>query len=82
MRRCKDRRHLLLGMEDRLRQEEMEQQSNKEANQGWRLAADAARLTDLNIGCEDRKHTSGVMFVAVVRNLGAVVGTVSSRQRG
>ena len=50
----------------------MEQQSNKEANQGWRFAAGAARITVLNTGSEDRRHTSGVMFVAVVRNLGAV----------
>ena len=38
------------------------------------FAADAARITDGTAGSEDRKHTSGGVFVAVDSNLGAVVG--------
>ena len=52
----------------------MEEQFNKEAKEGWRFAADAARITDETAGSEDRKHTSGGVFVAVDSNLGAVVG--------
>ena len=32
---------------------------NKEPKQGWRFAADAARITDEKVGSEDRKHASG-----------------------
>ena len=53
----------------------MEEQFNNEARQGWRFAADAARITDESASSEDRKHTSGGVFVAVDSNLGAVVGT-------
>ena len=35
----------------------------------WGFEADAARITS-----EDRKHTSGGVFVAVDSNVGAVVG--------
>ena len=52
----------------------MEEQFNKEAKEGWRFAADAARITDERASSEDRKHTSGGVFVAVDSNLGAVVG--------
>ena len=52
----------------------MLEQFNKEAGQGWRFAADAARITDGNASSEDRKHTSGGVFVAVDSNLGAVIG--------
>ena len=52
----------------------MEEQFNKEAKQGWRLAIDAARITDENASSEDHMHTSGGVFVAVDSNLGAVVG--------
>ena len=52
----------------------MEEQLNKEAKPGWRFAADAARITDENTNSEDRKHTSGGVFVAVGSNLGAVIG--------
>ena len=38
-------------------------QFNNEGKQGWRFAADAARITDERAGSEDRKHTSGVFFV-------------------
>ena len=47
---------------------------NKEVKEGWRFAADVARKTDETAGSEDRKHTSGGVFVAVDSNLGAVVG--------
>ena len=36
--------------------------------------ADAARITDVTASSEDRKHTSGVVFVLVDSNLPAVVG--------
>ena len=40
----------------------MEEQFNREAKEEWRLAADAARITDDTAGSEDRKHTSGGVF--------------------
>ena len=52
----------------------MEEQFNREAKEGWRFAADAARITDERASREDRKHTSGGVFVAADSNLGAVVG--------
>ena len=52
----------------------MEEQFNKKAIEGWRFAAVAARITDETAGSEDRKHTSGGVFVAFDSNLGAVVG--------
>ena len=52
----------------------MEEQINREAHEGWRFAADAARITDERTSREDRKRTSGGVFVAVGSNLGAVVG--------
>ena len=58
----------------RLKKEEMEEEFNREAKQGWRFAADAARITDGTAGSEDRKHTLGGVFVAVDSNLGAVLG--------
>ena len=39
-----------------------------------RFAANAARITDETAGSEDRKHTSGGVFVVIDSNLGAVVG--------
>ena len=65
---------IFFGIEHRLRKEEMEEQFNKEAKEGRRFAANAARITDETTGSEDRKHTSGGIFVAVDSNLGAVVG--------
>ena len=47
----------------------MEEQFNKEAKKGWRLAADTARITDENASSEDRKHTSRGVFVAIDSNL-------------
>ena len=52
----------------------MEEQFNEEAKQGWRSAADAARITDETAGSKDRKHTSGGVSVAVDSNLGAFIG--------
>ena len=52
----------------------MEEQINEEAKEGWRIAANAAIITNETAGSEDRKHTSGGVFVAVDNNLGAVVG--------
>ena len=51
----------------------MEEQFNKEAKEGWRFAADAARIAEETTGDEDRKHTSGGVVVAIDSNLGAVV---------
>ena len=36
--------------------EGMEQQFNREAKEGWRFAADAARITGERASSEDRKH--------------------------
>ena len=47
---------------------------NREAHEGWRFAADAARIPDESASSEDRKRTSGGVFVVVDSNLGAVVG--------
>ena len=55
-----------------MRNEEMEKQFNKEAKQGWRFEADAARITDESASSEDLNHTSGGLFVAVDSNLGGV----------
>ena len=52
----------------------MEEQFNKEAKEGWRSAASAARVTEETAGDEDRKHTSGGVVVAIDSNPGAVVG--------
>ena len=60
--------------EHRSRKEEMEEQFDKEAKEGWRFAASAARISEETAGDEDRKHTSGGVFVAIDSNLGAVVG--------
>ena len=74
MRRYKGKCDIFFGTEHRLRKEEMEEQFNKEAKEVWRFAEDAARITDERAIDEDRKHTSGGVFVAVDSNLGAVVG--------
>ena len=64
MRRYKGKCDMFIGIEHRLRTEEMEEQLNKEAQEGWRFAADAARITDERAGSEDEKHTSREVFVA------------------
>ena len=74
LRRYRGKCDIFFGIEHRLRKDEMEEQFNKEAKEGWRFAADAARITDESAGDEDRKHTSGEVFVAVDSNLVAVVG--------
>ena len=65
----------------------MEEQFNREAKEGCRFAAEAPRITDERANSEDRRHTSGEVFIAVDSNLGTVVGERSSsgrnpRQRG
>ena len=57
--RCRGKRDIFFGIELRLRKEEMEEQFNKVAKEGWTFAADAARITDERAGGEDQKHTSG-----------------------
>ena len=52
----------------------MEEKFNREAKEGWKFAADAARITDERASTEDRTHTSGGVFVVIDSNLGAVVG--------
>ena len=74
MGRYKGNCDIFLGIEHRMRKEQMEEQFNREAKEGWRFAADAARITDETAGSEDQKHTSGGVFVVFDSNLGAVVG--------
>ena len=74
MRRFQGKCDIFFGIEHRLRKEKMEEQFNQETKEGWRFAADAARITDERASCEGQKHTSGGVFVAVDSNLGAVVG--------
>ena len=50
MRRSKGMCDIFFGIEHRLRKEEMEEQCNEEAKEGWRFAADAARITDERAG--------------------------------
>ena len=72
MRRYKGTFDVFFGIKHRLKEEEMEEQFDKEAKEGWRFAADALRMTDERAGVEDQKHTLGGVFVAVDSNLGAV----------
>ena len=74
MNRYKGKCSFFFGFEHRLTKEEMEEQFNRESKEGWKFAADAARITGEKAGSEDRKHTSGGVFIAVDSNLGAVVG--------
>ena len=74
MRRYKGKRDIFFGMEHRLSKEEIAEWFNKETKEGWRFVADVARIADETAGSEDRKHTSGGVFVAVDSDLGAVVG--------
>ena len=74
IRRYKVTFDMSFGTEHWLRKDEMEEQVNKDATEGWRFAASAARITEERAGDEDRKHTSGSVLVAVDSNLGAVVG--------
>ena len=74
MRRYKGTFDIFFGIEHRSRMVEMEEQFNKEAKEGWRLAASAARITEETAEDDDRKHTSGGVLVAIDSNLGVVVG--------
>ena len=58
MRRYKGTFDVFFGTELRLRKEEMEEQFNREAKEGWRFAADAARITDERAGssCGSRRR--------------------------
>ena len=67
---CKGKFDIFFGIEHRLWKEEMQEQFNKEAKEGWRFGADAARITNQRAGNEDCKHTPGGVFVAVGSNLG------------
>ena len=69
MRRHKGTFDIFFGNEHRMRREKMEEQFNKETKQGWRFAADAAKITDENAGSEDRRHTAGGVFAAVCEQL-------------
>ena len=73
MRRYEGKSDIFFGIERRLRKEEMEEQFNREAKEGWIFAADAARITYERAGSKDRKHTSGGVFVAVDSNLGTAI---------
>ena len=58
----------------------MEEQFSKEAKEGWRFAADAARITDERAGIErSEAHIRRIFFVAIDSNLGAVVGEKEGR---
>ena len=72
MKRFKGTFDIFFGVEHRMRNEDMEEQCNKDAKEGWRFVADAARITDERASSEDRKHTSRGVFVAFDTNLGAV----------
>ena len=74
VRRYEGKCEIFFGIEHRLRKEGMEEQFSREASEGWRFAADAARITDENAGTEDCKRTSEGVFVAVDSNLVVVVG--------
>ena len=59
IRRYRGAFNIFFGIEHKMRKDEMEEQFDKEAKEGWRFAADAARFTDERAGNEDQKHTSG-----------------------
>ena len=71
LRRYKGTFDIFFGTVHRLRKEEMEEQFNREAKEGWRFAASAARITDETAGDEDRKHTSGGVLVAIDSSCGS-----------
>ena len=74
MRRYTGTFDVFFGTAHRLRKEEVQEQFNREAKEGWRFATSAARITEEMAGDDDRKHTSGGVIVAIDSNLGAVVG--------
>ena len=59
MRRYKGTIDIVSGLEHRMRKEAMEEQVNKEAEQGCRFAADAAKITNEVASSEDCKRSSG-----------------------
>ena len=69
LRRYKGTFDIFFGIEHRLRKEEMEEQLNKEAKEGSRFAASAARISEKTAGDEDRKHKSGGGLVAIVSRI-------------
>ena len=73
---------IFFGIEHKMRKEETWEQFNKEAMQGWRFAADGARITDEKACSENRKHTSGGVFVAIDSNRRAVIGKEQEQSRG
>ena len=50
---------VFFGIENMLWKDELEQRLNKEAKQGWRFAADGARIADRSDSSGDSKHTFG-----------------------
>ena len=79
MRRYRGTFDIFFDIEHRLRKEEMEEQLNKEAKEGWRFAASAARITEETAGDEDRKHTSGGVIGG---NREQLMSGCGSRRRG
>ena len=75
MRRYKGTFDIFFGIKHRMGKEEMEEQFNREAKQGWRFAADAARITDENASSEDRKHTSGGVLCSSQQPPGSSCGS-------
>ena len=53
MRRFRGKCDVFFGIEHRMRKEEMKEHFNREAKEGWRFAADAARITDERASSED-----------------------------
>ena len=75
MRRFKGKCDIFFGIEHRLRKEEMEEQFNKEAKEGWRVCSKVQRETlRKRQAVRIAKHTPGGVLVAIDSNLGAVVG--------
>ena len=74
---------IFFGIQHRLRKEEMEEQFNIEAMEGWSFAVDAARGTDERASTEDQKHTSDQKEkTARVRTQGPVKEIARVRTQG
>ena len=54
MRRYKGTFNVFSGIEHRLRKEDVKEQFNREAKEGWRFATSAARITEEMAGDDDR----------------------------
>ena len=48
------------GIEHRLKKEEMEEEFNKEAKEGWRFAASAARITEETTRDAEKRSQHGI----------------------